>query len=167
MTKLQELIINKKEIESQHFDLLYEVKYLTENLHCLTILGDNNHPEYGNMTITKQTKKLNELTSQLVPLVKENLKINQAILKELIKESKDPTISQFLKTLLELSDRTLELNDVINIILSINLHELNVGDSRKTGFTLFFSHYNEKYAEQEHSLNITVTDNIITKIKFS
>lgn len=166
MTNLQELITNKKEVDSQYFNLIHEVRYLIENIYCLTILGDNNHPEYGYMTITEQTEKLNELNSQLVPLAKENLEINQDILKEMIKEAKDPTILQFLKTLLEVSDRTLELNDTINILLSINIHKLNVGNSRKTGFTLFFSHYNEKYSEQEHSLNVTVTDNIITKIKF-
>ena len=166
MTNLEQLIKNKKEVESQYYDLLHDVKYLTENIYCLTILGDNNHPDYGNMTIPEQAEKLNESTSQLVPLVKENLEINQAILKELIKETHEPTILQFLKTLLDVSDRTLELNDTINILLSINVHKLNVGNSRKTGFTLYFSHYNEKYAEQEHSLNVTVTDNIITKIKF-
>lgn len=166
MKNLEQLIINRKEIESQYFNLTYQVKYLTENIFCLTILGDNNHPEYGYMTITEQVNKLNELTTQLSPLTKENLKINQEILKELIKETHDPTISQFLKTLLKVSDRTLELNDTINILFSINVHQLNLGDTRKTGFTLFFSHYNEKYAEQEHSLNVTVTDNIITKIEF-
>ena len=166
MKNLEQLIINRKEIESQYFNLTYQVKYLTENIFCLTILGDNNHPEYGYMTITEQVNKLNELTTQLSPLTKENLKINQEILKELIKETHDPTISQFLKTLLKVSDRALELNDTINILFSINVHQLNLGDTRKTGFTLFFSHYNEKYAEQEHSLNVTVTDNIITKIEF-
>lgn len=165
MTKLQELKTNKAKIESQHFDLIYEVKYLTENLHCLTILGDNDHPEYGYMTITEQTEKLNELTSQLSLLVKENLEINQAILKEMIKETHEPTISEFLKTLLELSDRTLELNDIIDILFSINVHQLNIGNKYERGFTLFFSHYNEKYTEQKN-LNVTVTDNIITKIKF-
>ncbi len=166
MTNLQELITNKKEVDSQYFDLIHEVRFLTENIYCLTILGDNNHPEYGYMTITEQAKKLKELSSQLVPLVKENLEINQAILKELIKETHEPTISEFLKTLLDVSDKTLELNETINILLSINIHELNVGNSRKTGFALFFSYYNEKYAEKEHTLNVTVTDNIITKIKF-
>ena len=166
MKKLEQLIKNKKEVESQYFDLIHNVRFLTENIYCLTILGDNNHPDYGNMAIPEQAEKLNELTSQLSPLVGENLKINQAILKELIKLTHEPTISEFLKTLLEVSDRTLELNETINILHSINVHKLNVGDSRKTGFTLFFSHYNEKYAEQEHSLNVTVTDNIITKIKF-
>lgn len=166
MTTLEQLITNKKEIESQYLNLTYNIKYLTENVFCLTILGDNNHPEYDYMTITEQIDKLNKLTSQLSPLAKENLEINQDILKEMIKEAKDPTILQFLKTLLEVSDRTLELNDTINILLSINIHKLNVGNSRKTGFTLYFSHYNEKYSEQEHSLNVTVTDNIITKIKF-
>ena len=166
MTNLEQLITKHKQLSVEYFDLIHEVRFLTENIYCLTILGDNNYPDYGNMTITGQAEKLNELSSQLVPLVKENLEINQDILKEMIKEAKDPTILEFLKIILELSDRILELNDLIDIILSINLHELNVGDSRKTGFTLFFSHYNEKYSEQEHSLNVTVTDNIITKIKF-
>ena len=166
MTNLEQLITKHKQLSVEYFDLIHEVRFLTENVYCLTILGDNNHPDYGNMTITGQAEKLNELSSQLVPLVKENLEINQAILKELIKETHEPTILQFLKTLLDISDRTLELNDTINILLSINVHKLNIGDSRKTGFTIFFSHYNEKYAEQEHSLNVTVTDNIITKIKF-
>ena len=166
MTNLEQLITKHKQLSVEYFDLIHKVRFLTENIYCLTILGDNNYPDYGNMTITEQAEKLNELSSQLVPLVKENLEINQAILKELIKETHEPTILQFLKTLLDVSDRTLELNDTINILLSINIHQLNIGDSRKTGFTLFFSHYNEKYAVQEHSLNITVTDNIITKIKF-
>lgn len=166
MTNLQQLITNKNEIETQCFDLLYEIKYLTENLHCLTILGDNDHPEYGYMTITEQTDKLSELTSQLSLLVKENLEINQAILKEMIKKSKDPTISKFLKILHNLSDRTLELNDVVDILLSINIHQVNVGDKLKRSLNLFFSSYNEKYAEQKHTLNILVTDNIITKIHF-
>lgn len=166
MTNLEQLITKHKQLSVEYFDLIHEVRFLTENVYCLTILGDNNHPDYGNMTITGQAEKLNELSSQLVPLVKENLEINQAILKELIKETHEPTILQFLKTLLDISDRTLELNDTINILLSINVHKLNVGNSRKTGFTLYFSHYNEKYAEQEHSLNVTVTDNIITKIEF-
>lgn len=166
MTNLEQLITKHKQLSVEYFDLIHEVRFLTENIYCLTILGDNNHPDYGNMTITEQAEKLNQLSSQLVAIVKENLEINQAILKELIKETHEPTISQFLKTLLEVSDRTLELNDTINILLSINVHKLNIGDSCKTGFTLFFSHYNEKYAEQEHSLNVTVTDNIITKIEF-
>ena len=166
MTNLEQLITKHKQLSVEYFDLIHEVRFLTENIYCLTILGDNNYPDYGNMTITGQAEKLSKLTSQLAPLVKENLKINQAILKELIKETDEPTILQFLKTLLEVSDKTLELNDTINILLSINIHKLNVGDSRKTGFTLFFSHYNERYAEQEHSLNVTVTNNIITKIEF-
>lgn len=166
MTNLEQLITKHKQLSVEYFDLIHEVRFLTENIYCLTILGDNTHPDYGNMTIAEQAEKLSKLTSQLVPIVKENLEINQAILKELIKETHEPTILQFLKTLLDVSDRTLELNDTINILLSINVHKLNVGNSRKTGFTLYFSHYNEKYAEQEHSLNVTVTDNIITKIKF-
>lgn len=166
MTNLEQLITKHKQLSTEYFDLIHEIRFLTENIYCLTVLGDNNHPDYGNMTITGQAEKLNELSSQLVPLVKENLEINQAILKELIKETHEPTILQFLKTLLKVSDRTLELNDTINILLSINVHQLNVGNSRKTGFTLYFSHYNEKYAEQEHSLNVTVTNNIITKIEF-
>lgn len=166
MANLQQLITNRKEIVQQHFNLTYQVKYLTENIFCLTILGDNNHPEYGYMTITKQINKLKELTTQLSPLVKENLEINQEILKEMIKESKEPTILEFLKTILELSDRILGLNDIIDVLISTNIHELNVGNSRKTGFALFFSYYSEKYAEKEHTLNVTVTDNIITKIKF-
>lgn len=166
MTNLEQLIKKHKQLSVEYFDLIHEVRFLTENIYCLTVLGDNNHPDYGNMTIAEQAEKLSKLTSQLVPLVKENLEINQAILKELIKEAHEPTILQFLKTLLEVSDRTLELNDVIGILLSINIHQLNVGNSLKTGFTLYFSHYNEKYAAQEHSLNVTVTDNIITKIKF-
>lgn len=166
MKRLQELTKDKREIENKYFDLLHDVRYLTDSIYCLTILGNNNYIEFRDMTITEQNEKLNELTSQLIPLAKENLKVNQAILHELIKETPEPAISEFLKTLLNVSDRTLELNDVINILLSINLHELNVGDARKTGFTLFFSHYNERYAEQEHSLNVTVTNNIITKIEF-
>lgn len=166
MTNLEQLITKHKQLSVEYFDLIHEVRFLTENIYCLTILGDNTHPDYGNMTIAEQAEKLSKLTSQLVPLVKENLEINQAILKELIKETHEPTILQFLKILLDVSDRTLELNDTINILLSINVHKLNVGNSRKTGFTLYFSHYNEKYAEQEHSLNVTVTDNIITKIEF-
>ena len=167
MTNLEQLITNKDEIETQCFDLLYEIKHLAENLHCLTILGSNDHPEYGYMTITEQTDKLSEGTAQLSLLVKENLEINQAILQELIKETHEPTISEFLKTLLNLSDRTLELNDIIDILISINIHKLDVGDSyEKRSFTLFFSSYSEKYAEQEYSLNVIVTDNIITKIEF-
>lgn len=166
MKRLPELTKDKREIENKYFDLIHEVRFLTENIYCLTILGDNTHPEYGYMTITEQTEKLNELTSQLIPLAKENLKVNQAILHELIKETHEPAISEFLKTLLNLSDRTLELNDVIDILLSINLHKLNAGQKFKRSLNLFFSHYNEKYSEQEHSLNVTVTDNIITKINF-
>lgn len=166
MTTLQELITKHKQLSIEYFDLLHNVRFLTENIYCLTILGDNNHPEYGNMTIPEQTEKLNELTSELIPLTKENLKVNQAILQELIKETHEPTISEFLKTLLNLSDRTLELNDVIDILLSINLHKLNAGKKFKRSLNLFFSHYNEKYAEQEHTLNIIVTDNVITKINF-
>lgn len=166
MTKLEQLITNKKEIESQYLNLTYNTKYLTENLFCLTVLSDNNHPEYGYMTITEQIDKLNELTSQLSPLAKENLEINKDIVKEMIKEAKDPTILEFLKTILELSDRILGLNDIINVLISTNIHQLNVGDKHKGGFALFFSYYNEKYSEKEHTLNVTVTDNIITKIKF-
>lgn len=166
MKRLQELTKDKREIENKYFDLIHEVRFLTENIYCLTILGDNTHPEYGYMTITEQTEKLNELTSQLIPLAKENFKVNQAILHELIKETHEPTISEFLKTLLNLSDRTLELNDVIDILLSINLHKLNAGKKFKRSLNLFFSYYNEKYAEQEHTLNIIVTDNVITKINF-
>ena len=166
MTNLQQLITNKKEIESQYLNLTYNVKYLTENVFCLTVLSDNNHPEYGYMTITEQAEKLSKLTSQLVPLVKENLKINKDIVKEMIKEAKDPTILEFLKTILGLSDRILGLNDIIDVLISTNIHQLNVGDKHKGGFTLFFSYYNEKYSEKEHTLNVTVTDNIATKIKF-
>lgn len=166
MKRLPELTKDKREIENKYFDLIHEVRFLTENIYCLTILGDNTHPEYGYMTITEQTEKLNELTSQLIPLAKENLKVNQAILHELIKETHEPAISEFLKTLLNLSDRTLELNDVIDILLSINLHKLNAGQKFKRSLNLFFSHYNEKYAEQEHTLNIIVKDNVITKIHF-
>ena len=143
MTNLEQLITKHKQLSVEYFDLIHEVRFLTENIYCLTILGDNTHPDYGNMTIAEQAEKLSKLTSQLVPLVKENLEINQAILKELIKETHEPTILQFLKILLDVSDRTLELNDTINILLSINVHKLNVGNSRKTGFTLYFSHYNE------------------------
>ena len=166
MTNLEQLITKHKQLSVEYFDLIHEVRLLTENIYCLTILGDNTHPEYGYMTITEQTEKLNELTSQLIPLTKENLKVNQAILHELIKETHEPTISEFLKTLLNLSDRTLELNDVIDILLSIKLHELNTGKKFKRSLNLFFSHYNEKYAEQEHTLNIIVKDNVITKIHF-
>ena len=166
MTNLEQLITKHKQLSVEHFDLIHEVRFLTENIYCLTILGDNNHPEYRYMTITEQIDKLNELTSQLSPLAKENLEINQAILKEMIKEAKDPTILEFLKTILKLSDRTLELNETINILISTNIHKLNVGDKHKGGFALFFSYYNEKYSEKEHTLNVTVTDNIITKIKF-
>ena len=166
MTNLQELITNKKEIELKYFNLLYNVKYLTENVHCLTILSDNNHPEYGYMTITEQINKLNELTSKLSPRAKENIDINQAILKEIIKKSKDQTILEFLKTILKLSDRILGLNDIVDVLISINIHELNIGEKYEGGFALFFSYYNEKYTEKEHTLNVTVTDNIITKIKF-
>lgn len=166
MKKLQELTKDKREIENKYFDLLHEVRFLTDSIYCLTILGDNNYTEFRNMTITEQTEKLNELTSQLIPLAKENLKVNQAILHKLIKETHEPAISEFLKTLLNLSDRTLELNDVIDILLSINLHKLNAGKEFKRSLNLFFSYYNEKYAEQEHTLNIIVTDNVITKINF-
>lgn len=166
MTKLQELIINNNKIENEYFDLSYEIKWLTESIYFLTILGDNHHSQYGNMTITEQTEKLSELTSQLPSIAKENLKVKQKILNEMIKESKDPTISEFLKTLHNLSDRTLALNDVIDVLLSINVHQLNVGDKLKRSLNLFFSSYNEKYSEQEHTLNIIVTDNVITKINF-
>lgn len=166
MKRLQELTKDKREIENKYFDLIHEVRFLTDSIYCLTILGDNNYTEFRNMTITEQTEKLNELTSQLIPLAKENLKVNQAILHELIKETHEPAISEFLKTMLNLSDRTLELNDVIDILLSINLHKLNTGKKFKRSLNLFFSHYNEKYAEQEHTLNIIVTDNVITKINF-
>ena len=166
MKRLQELTKDKREIENKYFDLLHDVRYLTDSIYCLTILGNNNYIEFRDMTITEQTEKLNELTSQLIPLAKENLKVNQAILHKLIKETHEPAISEFLKTLLNLSDRTLELNDVIDIILSINLHKLNTGKKFKRSLNLFFSHYNEKYAEQEHTLNIIVKDNVITKIHF-
>lgn len=166
MTNLEQLITKHKQLSVEYFDLIHEVRFLTENIYCLTILGDNTHPEYGYMTITEQNEKLNELTSQLIPLAKENLKVNQDILHELIKETHEPTISKFLKTLLNLNDRTLELNDVIDILLSINLHKLNIGDKFKRSLKIFFSHYNEKYTEQEHTLNIIVTDNVITKIHF-
>ena len=109
MKRLQELTKDKREIENKYFDLLHDVRYLTDSIYCLTILGDNNYPDYGNMTITGQAEKLNELSSQLIPLAKENLEINQAILKELIKLTHEPKILEFLKTLLEVSDRTLEL----------------------------------------------------------
>lgn len=166
MKRLQELTKDKREIENKYFDLLHDVRYLTDSIYCLTILGNNNYIEFRDMTITEQNEKLNELTSQLIPLAKENLKVNQAILHELIKETHEPAISEFLKTLLNLSDRTLELNDVIDILLSINLHKLNTGKKFKRSLNLFFSHYNEKYAEQEHTLNIIVKDNVITKIHF-
>lgn len=166
MKRLQELTKDKREIENKYFDLLHDVRYLTDSIYCLTILGNNNYIEFRDMTITEQYEKLNELTSQLIPLAKENLKVNQAILHELIKETPEPAISEFLKTLLNVSDRTLELNDVIDILLSINLHKLNAGKKFKRSLNLFFSHYNEKYAEQEHTLNIIVKDNVITKIHF-
>lgn len=166
MKRLQELTKDKREIENKYFDLLHNVRYLTDSIYCLTILGNNNYIEFRDMSITEQNEKLNELASQLIPLAKENLKVNQAILHELIKETHEPTISEFLKTLLNLSDRTLELNDVIDILLSIKLHKLNTGKKFKRSLNLFFSHYNEKYAEQEHTLNIIVKDNVITKINF-
>ena len=109
MKRLQELTKDKREIENKYFDLLHDVRYLTDSIYCLTILGNNNYIEFRDMTITEQNEKLNELTSQLIPLAKENLKVNQAILHELIKETHEPAISEFLKTLLNLSDRTLEL----------------------------------------------------------
>ena len=166
MTTLQELITKHKQLSVEYFDLIHEVRFLTENIYCLTVLGANNHPDYGNMTIAEQAEKLNELTSQLSTLVKENLEINQKLLEELIKETHEPAISEFLKTLLNVSDRALELNDIIDILLSINLHKLNAGKKFKRSLNLLFSYYNEKYAEQEHTLNIIVTDNVITKINF-
>ena len=166
MTNLEQLITKHKQLSVEYFDLIHEVRFLTENIYCLTVLGDNNHPDYGNMTIAEQAEKLNELTSQLSTLVKENLEINQKLLEELIKETHEPAISEFLKTLLNVSDRALELNDIIDILLSINLHKLNAGKKFKRSLNLFFSYYNEKYAEQEHTLNIIVTDNVITKINF-
>ena len=166
MKNIQELTPKRNHVVQQYYDLLHDVKYLTDSIYCLTILGDNNYAQYRDMAITEQAEKLNELTSQLSTLVKENLEINQKLLEELIRETHEPAISEFLKTLLNVSDRALELNDIIDILLSINVHKLNVGDSRKTSFKLFFSSYSEKYAEQEYSLNVEVTDKKITKIHF-